>query len=95
MTAAEFIRESFVSVEVDGDFTEAVVSMQDGSRLCFRHRVSERWARAEAPGETAGDAALAGRVLSLIALFRLNARHLDVQFVDGTRWEARFAGSRP
>jgi hypothetical protein len=93
MTAADFIRESFVSVEVNEDFTEAVLSMQDGSRLCFRHRVGERWARAEAPGQTGSDTALAGRVLSLIALFRLNARHLDVQFADGTRWEVRFGGS--
>ena len=95
MTASGFIRESFVSVEVNEDFSEAVLAMRDGSRLCFRHRVGERWARAVAPGEAASDATLAGGVLSRIALFRLNSRHLDVQFADGTRWEVLFAGSRP
>jgi hypothetical protein len=29
-------------------------------------------------------------VLPLIALFRLNAKHLDLRFHDGSRWEARF-----
>ena len=61
--------------------------MRDDSRLCFCHRVGER--RAKAEGAEGG---LAGRMLPLIALFRLNARHLDVQFGDGTRWEMRFPG---
>jgi hypothetical protein len=92
MTAADFLRESFVSVEVNGDFSEAVLSMQDGSRLCFRHRVDERWVKAMAPEEP-GRASRAGRVFPTITLFRLNSRHLDVQFSDGTRWEARFGVS--
>jgi hypothetical protein len=83
---SDVFRESFVSLEVNGEFTEAVVGMRDGSRLCFCHRVGERWAKAVGDGE----AALAGRVLPLIALFRLNARHLDVHFHDGSRWEAPF-----
>jgi hypothetical protein len=90
MTAADLIRESFVGVEVNEDFSEAVLTMRDGSRLCFCHRVGQRWARAVASGERGGEAALADRVLALLALFRLNARHLDVQFADGSRWEARF-----
>jgi hypothetical protein len=90
MTAADFLRTSFASLEVNGDFTEAVLSMRDGSQLCFCHRVGERWVWVVAPGESGSDAVLAGRVLSTIALFRLNARHLDVQFADGTRWEIRF-----
>jgi hypothetical protein len=94
MTAEELLRQSFVSLEVNEDFTEAVLAMQDGSRLCFRHRVGQRWAMAAGPGEAAGDAALAGQVLGLIALFRLNPRHLEVEFTDGTRWQARFAGQR-
>jgi hypothetical protein len=90
MTAADLLRASFTSVEVSEDFTEAVLSMQDGSRLCFRHRVGERWARAMAPGEAGSADSLASRVLALVAGFRLNARHLDVQFADGTRWELLF-----
>jgi hypothetical protein len=37
-----------------------------------------------------GDAVLAGRGLSLIGLSRLNAKHLYVQFQDGSRWEEWF-----
>ena len=86
MTADELFRESFVLLEVNDEFTEAVVGMRDGSRLCFCHRVGERWARAVGDHE----AALSGRVLPLIARFRLNPRHLDVHFHDGSRWEALF-----
>jgi hypothetical protein len=86
MTAEEAFRGSFVSLEVNEDFSEAVLSMRDGSRLCFCHRVGERWARAMGPGE----GGLAGQMLTLIALFRLNAKHLDLQFHDGSHWEARF-----
>ena len=31
----------------------------------------------------------ANQVLSAMALFRLNAKHLDIQFADGSRWEMR------
>src|SRR5437867_2051553 len=81
MSGEELLRQAFVSLEVDAAFTEAVLLLRDGSRLCFCHRVGERWAKAveaAASGE-----ALAGRVLAMIALFRLNAKHLDVQFEDG------------
>jgi hypothetical protein len=93
MTAEEVFRGSFVSVEVNGDFTEAVLTMHDGSRLCFCHRVGERWARSVGAGKNAGEGGLAGQMLPLIATFRLNARHLDVRFHDGGRWEARFGDS--
>jgi hypothetical protein len=90
MTAQELLRASFVSMEVNGDFTEAVVLLRDGSRLCFCHRVGERWAKAVGAAEAVDEGGLAGRVLSLVGLFRLNAKHLDVQFQDGSRWEERF-----
>ena len=93
MTDEDFLRRSFVSLEVGGDFAEAVLVMGDGSRLLFCHRVGERWVRAVAAGGAEGEGGLAGRVLSRIAQFRLNARHLDVQFEDGSRWEARFSDS--
>jgi hypothetical protein len=93
VTAEEVLRGSLASLEVSGDFTEAVLTMRDGSRLCFCHRVGER--RAKAVGASGGveDAGLAGQVLPLVAMFRLNAKHLDVQFNDGSRWEARFRDS--
>jgi hypothetical protein len=87
MTDEECLRKSFVALEVNGEFSEAVLQMGDGSRLHFCHRVGERWVKAEGD-----DAGMAGAVLARIARFRLNARHLDVQFEDGSRWEAGFGG---
>jgi len=92
MTAEELLRDSFVSLEVNEQFTEAVLRMRDGSRLCCCHRVGERWAKAVDAGGAGSDACLAGQVLSRISLFRLNGKHLDVQFDDGSRWEAPFKG---
>ena len=90
MTAQGLLRDSFVSLEVNADFTEAVVLLRDGSRLCFCHRVGQRWAKAVGAAEVVGEGGLAGRVLALVGLFRLNAKHLDVQFQDGSSWEERF-----
>jgi hypothetical protein len=90
MTGADLLRQSFVSLEVNADFSEAELRMADGSRLCFRHRVGERWAKALPAAEQGEHHGLADQVLERIALFRLNAKHLDVQFHDGSRWEARF-----
>ena len=92
MTAGEVLRGAFVSLEVNEEFSEAVLLLRDGSRLCFRHRVGERWVRAIDVPEAAGGNTFAGQVLSLIGLFRLNAKHLDVRFQDGSCWEARFGG---
>ena len=90
MTHEEFLRHAFVGIEVDGAFAEAVLTLRDGSRLAFCHRVGERWAKAVGPASAEAQAGMAGEVLSRIALFRLNAKHLDVQFSDGSRWETRF-----
>ena len=84
------LRQALVSLEVYDTFTEAVVALGDGSRLRFRHRVGERWARAERADGTEDAVNLAGELLSRIAMFRLNGKHLDVQFQDGSRWEAPF-----
>jgi hypothetical protein len=81
-----FLRGALSSLEVNDTFTEAVVVMTDGSHLCFCHRVGERWVRAEGAG-------FAGEILPTIVRFRLNGKHLDVQFQDGSRWEAHFRGS--
>ena len=86
MTHAELLRTSLVALEVNEEFTEAVLRMHDGSRLCFCHRVGERWAQAVSPD----GAPLADAVLCRIALFRLNARHLDLHFADDSRWESPF-----
>ena len=87
MTSEEAFRLGFASLEVNEDFTEAVLPMRDGSRLCFCHRVGERWAKVVGEGEVN----TAGQLLPLIGMFRLNRKHLDIQFQDGSRWEARFS----
>jgi hypothetical protein len=90
----EFLRNAFVSVEVNADFSQAVLTMADGSRLQFQHQVGQRRALAVGPGTAVEDLGLSGHILNTIAMFRLNGKHLDVQFTDGTRWEARFSGTQ-
>ncbi len=90
MSPVEMLRQFLVGVDANEDFTEAVVTLRDGSRLCFRHRVGERWARAVGPGGAEGEPGLAGQVLALLVRFRLNAKHLEIEFAEGGRWEARF-----
>ena len=86
MRAADALAAVLISVETDTGFTEAVLTLRDGSRLCFRHRVGERWAKAIGPMNAKGDG-LAGELLEAITGFRLNAKHLDVTFNDQRRWE--------
>jgi hypothetical protein len=95
MSGEEALRAALRSLEVNDDFTEAILLLRDGSQLRFCHRVGERWAKAVAAAETGGDAGVAERVLSHISLFRLNGKHLDILFRDGSRWEAAFGGGRP
>jgi hypothetical protein len=96
MTDEERLRNAFVSLEVNESFSEAVLQMGDSSRLVFCHRVGERWARAEMPGRQDNASGIAGTLLVRISMFRLNGKHLDIQFTDGSRWEARFSdGVKP
>ena len=90
MTDEAFLRSAFVGLDVNDDFSQAVLTLRDRSRLCFRHRVGERWARADGPAGGDEQAGLATGVLATDAHFRLNGKHLDVRFNDGSRWEARF-----
>ncbi len=80
---ADLLRSAFVALEVNADCTEAELLLRDENRLRFRHRVDQR--QAEAVGDGAARA-----VLARIARFRLNRRHLDITFADGSRWEALF-----
>ncbi len=87
MTAAEQLKEAVTSAQVNEDFTEAVLRLSDGSRLCFCHRVDQRWAKAVGPEGAESQAGLAGEILSSIQQFRLNAKHLDIFFQDASRWD--------
>ncbi len=70
--------------------SEVRLELNDGSRLAFRHTVEERWVRAFAPPRLAhGETGIADFLLSQITQFRLNAKHLDITFADGSRFDAR------
>jgi hypothetical protein len=67
---------------VNGQFNHAVLLFTDDSRVEFEHSSrSNRWARASADG-TAAD-----RVCRTLAQFRLNAKHLQLFFEDGSNIE--------
>ena len=93
MTTVERLRKSLLAVEANEDFTEAVMSLNDGSRLCFCHRVGERWAKAVGPDQREDAPGVAGEFLAAIRMFRLNAKHLDIEFEDGSRWDQPVPGS--
>ena len=88
---SERLRQQLQSYEVDKLFTEAVLHFHDSSRLCFCHRVGERWARAIGPQQREDQAGLAGELLAAIKMFRLNAKHLDIHFDDDSRWDERLS----
>jgi len=87
MTSEQTLRAAFTAVETNESFSEAVLRFGDGSRLCFCHRVDERWAKAVGPEEREQESGLAGELLAAIVKFRLNAKHLDIEFKDGSRWD--------
>jgi hypothetical protein len=87
MSDDELLRRSFLDFEVNESCTEAKVLLRDRSRLHFCHRPGERWATAETESQPSDEATAAAQVLSTIATFRLNARHLEIEFRDGSRWE--------
>jgi hypothetical protein len=84
-TSEQALREAVVSIETDAGFTEARLKLRDGSILYFRHRVGERWVKAVGPG--GGDGGCSAALMDAMRMFRLNAKHLDVEFEDGSRWE--------
>ena len=64
---------------VNAEFNQATVHFSDGSSLQFEHigRAS-RWAKASADGTTAD------QVCRSLRQFRLNAKHLQLFFEDGS-----------
>jgi hypothetical protein len=84
-SSESLLRDSFRNLEVSPDFTEAVLDMQDGSKLQFCHRVDVRRVKCFGPESTA-----AADILTRVRTFRLNAKHLEVEFDDGSSWEAKF-----
>ncbi len=87
MTSDETLKKALLTIEVNAEFTEAVVRLQDNSRLCFCHRVGERWAKSVGPEEQEHEGGMASELLAAIEMFRLNRKHLDIHFKDGSRWD--------
>ena len=60
-------------------FTEAVLYFKDGSQLWFEHSSrANRWAKASGAGT------VADRVCISLHQFRLNSKHLQLFFEDGS-----------
>lgn len=87
MNFSQRLAQELASVSAAEQFTFAVMQFRDGSRLHFCHRVDERWVHAIGPPPAGADAGLAGDLRAAITTFRLNAKHLDIQFADGSRWD--------
>ncbi len=87
--ASEVLTAAEASIVVANAFSEAVVSLRDGSRLCFCHQIGARWAKAVGPHGNEDAHGLAGEILSAIQMFRLNAKHLEINFNDGSTWERK------
>jgi len=87
-TLAKTARAQATRYSAKADFTQAVLFFADGSYLQFEHTSTDnRWAKASTDHSTAGEL---GRALRL---FRLNAKHLQLYFVDGSQVE--FFGPDP
>jgi hypothetical protein len=76
---AEFARSQVTQYFVNSTFNQAVLHFRDGSTLQFEHSSREnRWARASA------DATMADQACKALYQFRLNAKHLQLFFQDGS-----------
>ena len=76
---ADFAKAEMDRYNVNATFTEALLYFRDGSYLQFEHSSrSNRWARASA-GETVAD-----KICRELSQFRLNGKHLQLFFQDGS-----------
>ncbi len=87
MNTAEQLTCQIASTTVNARFSEAVLTLSDGTRLCFHHSVDQRWAKAVGPDGDESVSGVATELIEQIDGFRLNAKHLDIQFRDGSRFD--------
>jgi hypothetical protein len=79
---AEYAKNKVTRYVVNAAFNQATLEFADGSQLQFEHTSrSNRWARASA------DKTVADEVCRAIYQFRLNAKHLQLFFEDGSNAE--------
>ena len=73
------IKPKVTRYRVNAAFTQAVLFFADGSYLQFEHASrKERWAKASSDDGTAED------VCQALRSFRLNSKHLQLHFEDGS-----------
>ena len=78
-TLSDFTRGVATRYVANEEFNEAAVYFDDGSFLQFEHKGRDRrWARPSADDTTAG------KVCRALRQFRLNAKHLQLFFEDGS-----------
>jgi hypothetical protein len=88
LALSDLARGSVTDYIANAEFTEGSLFFRDGSFLQFVHKArDERWARPSA------DDTLAGEFCRSLRQFRLNARHLQLFFDDGS--DAEFFVSPP
>ena len=76
---AEWTQKNVTHYVVDAEFKQGVLFFADGSYLQFEHTSRDnRWARASA-GSTMADT-----TCQSLRQFRLNAKHLQLFFEDGS-----------
>jgi hypothetical protein len=79
---AEQARRHVTRYSVNAAFNQGTLDFTDGSILQFEHTSrSNRWARASAEGT------LAHEICQAMRQFRLNAKHLQLFFEDGSNVE--------
>jgi hypothetical protein len=87
---AEMARHQVTKYVVNTAFNRAVLTFADGSSLQFEHTSREnRWAKASV------DASMADQVCKSLYQFRLNAKHLQLFFQDGSDVEFFAAAPDP
>jgi len=79
---SEYAKKKVIRYEVNAAFTQATLHFDDGSYLRFEHTSrTNRWARASA------DRTAADEICRALYQFRLNAKHLQLFFEDGSNVE--------
>lgn len=79
MTSAETAHAQATRYVANATFDQAVLFFADGSYLQLQHTgIDTRWAKASA------EPSMADGVCQAMRLFRLNAKHLQLYFTDGS-----------
>jgi len=79
VTSAEIAYAQATRYVANGAFSQAVLFFADGSYLQVEHTgIDTRWAKASA------QPSMADTICQAMRLFRLNAKHLQLYFTDGS-----------